>query len=77
MIYTFYIHHVYILHAFYEVFLYILCTQYTCFTHVSDMFWTCSGKVLEVENDFFPKSVGDVWAMFWHHRWCLRRGGKI
>ena len=25
----------------------------------------------------FPKSVGDLWAMFWHHPWCLRRGGQV
>ena len=47
--------------------------RYTC--------WTCSGhvpkKVWRVKNEVFPKSFGDLWAMFWHHPWCLRAGQKI
>ena len=47
------------------------------FIHVLVMFRTCSGQVLGVENKFFPKSFGGLWAILWHHRRCLRRGGKI
>ena len=25
----------------------------------------------------FPKSFGHLWAMFWHHPWCLRTGVNI
>ena len=41
------------------------------------MFQKCSGKVLGGENKIFPKSAGHVWDMFWHHHWCMRRGGKF
>ena len=46
-------------------------------THVLDMFRTCSEKVLGVKNEVFPKSLGDLWAIIWHHRRCQRRGLKI
>ena len=45
--------------------------------HVLDMFRTCSEKVLGVKNEVFPKSLGDLWAIIWHHRRCQRRGLKI
>ena len=45
--------------------------------HFLDMFRTCSKKVPGVENEVFPKSFGDLWAMCWHHPWCLRRGLKF
>ena len=73
MLYTLYIHSIYFPYTFYTNFIHF----YTCFGHVPDMFWTCSGQVLGVENKFFPKSFGDLWAILWHHRRCLRRGGKI
>ena len=72
ILYTYYIHTVYVLHTFYIVFVYILHTSYTCFTH----FPGSSRKVSGVENHVFPKSFGDVWGMFWHHRWCLKEGSK-
>jgi|OM-RGC.v1.036971025 hypothetical protein len=34
-------------------------------------------KKWRVKNEAFPKSVGDLWAMFWHHPWCLRASQKI
>ena len=45
--------------------------------HVLDMFRTCSEKVLGVKNEVFPKSLGDLWAIIWHHRRCLGRGLKF
>ena len=45
--------------------------------HFLDMFWTSSKNVWRVKNEGFPKSFGDLWAMFWHHPWCLRAGQKI
>ena len=49
-------------------------TRYdTCF----DMFRTCSQKVLRVKNIVSPKSFGGLWAMFWHHRRCLRKDLKL
>ena len=45
--------------------------------HFLDMFRTCSKKVSRVKHELFPKSVGDLWAMFWHHPWCLWAGLKI
>ena len=45
--------------------------------HFLDMFRTCSKKVWRVKNEVFPKSFGDLWAMFWHHTWCLRAGLKF
>ena len=44
---------------------------------VLDMFRTCSEKVLGVKNEVFPKSLGDLWAIIWHHRRCQRRDLKI
>ena len=73
ILYTFYIHFIYTLYT-----LYILSIQFShFFIDVLVMFRTCSGQGLGVENKFFPKSFGDLWAILWHHRRCLRRGGKI
>ena len=67
------VHVIYILYTFY-----IISIQISyIFIDVLVMFRTCSGQVLGVENKFFPKSVGGLWAILWHHRRCLRRGGKI
>ena len=87
ILYTFYIHSICILytvyiHSIYN--LYIFYNRFTCFLYTFDIhlihvfahFPGSSGKVLGVENDFFPTSFGDVWGMFWHHRWCLRRARK-
>ena len=54
----------------------------TCYDKLRYTFWTCSGHVpkkkWKVKHDvFFPKSVGDLWAMFRHHPWCRRAGQKI
>ncbi len=46
--------------------------RYT-FGHVPDML----PKSFEGQTCFFPKSVGDLWAIIWHHRRCLRRGLKM
>ena len=70
ILYTLYIHSTWFLYTFYMKMIHILA----CFGRVPEMCWTCSGKVLGVENDFFPKSFGGVWGVFWHHRWCLRKG---
>ena len=32
---------------------------------------------LRVEKYVFSKSLGDLWAIIWHHRRCQRRGLKI
>ena len=40
------------------------------------MFWTCSQKGWRVKHEVFPKSFGDLWAMFWHHPWRLRASKK-
>ena len=45
--------------------------------HFLDMFRTCSKNVRRIKNEVFPKSFGDLWAMFWHHPWCLRAGLKF
>ena len=69
---------------------YLIYTICICFTYVLQGFCILSTYILYmfshvfrvvlekmgVENDFFPKSFGDVWGMFWHHRWCLRRARK-
>ena len=84
ILYTFYTHFIYILYTYYIHFIYILHTLYILyiqlsyiFIHVLVIFWTCSGQVFGVENKFFPKSFGDLWAILWHHRRCLWRGRKI
>ena len=41
------------------------------------MFRSCSKNVWSVKNVVFPKSFGDLWAMFWHHPRCLRAHQKI
>ena len=89
-IYTSYIHFinvVYFLYILYTDYIHFICIPYTfyilsiqvsyIFIHVLVMFRTCSGQVFGVENKFFPKSFGGLWAILWHHRRCLRRGGKI
>ena len=62
---------------FHTCFVHVLYICYACFTHVLDMFWTCSRKVWRVKNYVFPKSFWDLWAMFWHHPWCLRAGQQF
>ena len=80
ILYTFYIHFLYILYTLYIHSIYFVYTLYTTFMqfyasfgHVPDMFRTSFlGR-----KYFCPKSFGDLWAILWHHRRCLRRGGKI
>ena len=55
---------------------YFLQTFWTLFGYLLVDFWTCSGHFGGSEKKVFPKSVGDVWAILWHHRRCLRRGRK-
>ena len=67
------------LYAFYVLFIFVFTFYihvthlYKLFRHFLDMFQ----KSLGVENEVFPKSFGDVWAIIWHHPRCLRRGLKI
>ena len=84
MLYTFYIRFIYILYTFYihlTCTLYILYTQNTQLLHTFlDTFSTLLGHVSDkfgVQNEVFPKSFGDLWAIIWHHRRCLGRGLKI
>ena len=77
ILYTCYTHCMYNLHTFYTHFVYFLHMFYQFFSHFLDMFRTCSKKDLGLKNKVFPESVGDLWAIIWHHWRCLRRGGKI
>ena len=73
MLYALCIHLVYILYASYIHGIHKIYVFYTLFKHLLDMPRTSfAGRFF-----FSPKSVGDVWAIIWHHRRCLRRGGKI
>ena len=77
LLYNCYIHAVYKVYTSYMHFIHIIYTKYTTVIdflgHFLEMFRTSLG----VENEVFPKSFGDVWAIIWHHRRCLGRGLKI
>ena len=57
----------------YDYIWHVTISSDTLFGHVPDMFQ----KSLEGQTLFFPKSFGGLWAMFWHHPWCLRASQKI
>ena len=80
ILYASYVHLIYIIYTFYVHLKYILYKHtkrlfvfYVYFKYVPDMFRTCSKKNLG-STMIFSKSFGDLWAMFWHHPWCLRAG---
>ena len=87
-LYTSYIHFIYILYTFHLHLVYIL---YTFHIHLVHILYTCYillGSLFQNFLDMFRASfggrkklfsifLGDVWDVFWHHRWCLRRGRKI
>ena len=87
MLCTFYIHFIYMCiyickHLIYTLYTFhILCIDFLYKFHIFlYTFWSCSGHVPDKfwgsKLRFFPKSFGDLWAILWHHRRCLRRGGK-